>query len=308
MILFVLRRVAVFVPVMFAIITGTFFFVRMAPGGPFDAGDKFISEEVLRAIREHYNMNAPLWRQYLDFLGGLVRGDLGPSLAQPGFSVVDLIGMSFPVSLELGFYALVVALILGLAAGCIAALKPNSALDYAPMSLAMFGICIPNFVLGPLLVLIFALWLPWLPVSGWDSASDKVLPSITLGATYAAYVARLARGGMLEVLSQDFIRTARAKGVGEAAVVTRHALRGGLIPVMAFLGPASASMLTGSFVVEKIFDIPGLGSYFVNAALNRDYTMIMGTVLVYASLILVFNLAVDILQAWLDPRLRKAAP
>jgi oligopeptide transport system permease protein len=304
MIVFVLRRLAVFIPVLFVIVTGTFFFIRMAPGGPFDAGERAMSPQVLEALQEHFNMNAPLYVQYFDFLGDLARGDLGPTLSRPGYTVNEIIAWSFPVSLELGFYALLIALLIGMTAGVVAALKPNSMLDYAPMSLAMFGICIPNFVLGPVLVLVFALWVDWLPVAGWDRPSEKVLPAITLGATYAAYIARLSRGGMLEVLSQDFIRTARAKGLSETRVVLRHALRGGLRPVTSYLGPAAAAILTGSFVVEKIFDIPGLGSEFVNAALNRDYTMIMGTVLVYAVLILLFNLVVDVVQAWLDPRLR----
>jgi oligopeptide transport system permease protein len=304
MIRFFFKRLVVLIPVLFIIATGTFFFIRLAPGSPFDAGDRDISPEVLEALKEHFNLNAPLYRQYLDYMGGLLRGDLGPSIDQPGFTVNELIAKSFPVSIELGLYALIVALAMGLTAGILASLKPNSALDYAPMSLAMFGICIPNFVLGPVLVLIFALWIGVLPVAGWERASDKVLPAITLGATYAAYVARLSRGGMLEVMGQDFIRTARAKGLTESRVVLRHGLRGGLQPVVAYLGPASAALLTGSFVVEQIFEIPGLGSYFVKAANARDYTMIMGTVLVYATLILIFNLIVDMVQAWLDPRLR----
>jgi oligopeptide transport system permease protein len=212
--------------------------------------------------------------------------------------------LRFPVSLELGAYALAVALGIGLAAGIIASLKPNSMFDYAPMSLAMVGICVPSFMLGPLLVLIFSLWLGVLPVAGWDAPADKILPAITLGAAYAAYVARLTRGGMLEMLSQDFIRTARAKGLRESRVVLRHALRGGVQPVVSFLGPAAAGLLSGSFVVEMIFQVPGLGREFVQAAFNRDYTMIMGTVLFYAMLILVFNLVVDIALAWLDPRIQ----
>lgn len=305
MAIFILKRLAVSIPVLFIIATGTFFFIRLAPGGPFDAGDKAITPEALEAIKEHFNLNAPLHIQYLDFLGDALRGDLGPSLAQAPHRVTDLIGDSFPVSLELGFYALCVALVIGLCAGALSAIRPHTAFDHVPMGVAMFGICIPNFVLGPLLVLAFALWMEWLPVSGWDQPSDKILPAVTLGAVYAAYIARLFRSGMLEVLGQDFIRTARAKGLRESRVVLRHALRGGIQPVVAYLGPASANMLTGSFVVEEIFNIPGLGSYFVAAALNRDYTMIMGTVLVYATLILLFNLLVDIAQAWLDPRMRK---
>ena len=305
--MFILKRLAVSVPVLFIIVTGTFFFIRLAPGGPFDAGDKAMPPEALAAIKAHFNLDAPLHIQYFDFLKDLARGDLGPSLAQAPHRVDELIADSFPVSLELGLYALLIALTIGLGAGALAALKPNTKADHVPMGIALFGICIPNFVLGPLLVWVFALQLSWLPVSGWDEAADKVLPAITLGAVYAAYIARLTRSGMIEVLGQDFIRTARAKGLSESRVVLRHALRGGVQPVVAYLGPASANMLTGSFVVEAIFNVPGLGSYFVDAALNRDYTMIMGTVLVYASLIILFNLAVDVAQAWIDPRMRQRA-
>ena len=219
----------------------------------------------------------------------------------------EWISLRLPVSLELGAYGLVVALGIGLPAGIVAATRPNSLRDYAPMSFAMAGICLPNFVLGPLLVLVFSLWLGWMPVAGWDLPSEKILPSITLGAVYAAYVARLTRGGMLEVMGQDYIRTARAKGLGEVAVVLKHGLRGGVLPVVSYLGPATAGLLTGSFVVEKIFAVPGLGREFVEAAFNRDYTMIMGTVLVYATLVLFLNLAADVIHALLDPRVRVSA-
>jgi len=302
---FIFGRIFETVPVLFIIVTMTFFLVRLAPGGPFDA-ERNVSEDVKRQLNEQYNLNAPLWRQYTDYLGHLVRGDLGPSFKNSSRTVNEVIGAGFPISLELGFYALCIALVIGLAAGVSAALRPNTVRDYVPMTFAMAGICVPNFVLGPLLVLIFALWFHWLPVSGWDTASEKILPSITLGATYAAYIARLSRGGMLEILSQDFIRTARAKGLTEARVVLRHALRGGLQPVVSYLGPAAAGLLSGSFVVETIFQIPGLGRFFVQAAFNRDYTLIMGTVLFFATLILLFNLIVDVAQAWLDPRLRRA--
>lgn len=304
MIAYVLRRVLEFIPVLFIIVTAVFFLVRMAPGGPFDATERDVPPEVLRAIQAQYNLDAPLLVQYRDYLANLVRGDLGPSLQKPSRTVSEWIVYRFPKSLELGLYALGVALAIGLAAGITAALRPNSWRDYVPMSLAMAGICIPNFVLGPVLVLVFALWLGWLPVSGWDAPASKILPSITLGAAFAAYVARLARGGMFEVLSQDFIRTARAKGLSEARVILRHGLRGGLQPVVVFLGPATAGLLTGSFVVETVFQIPGLGREFVDAAFRRDYTMIMGVVLFYAVLILVLNLVVDIVVAWLDPRVR----
>lgn len=303
MLRFVLRRFLQFVPVLFVIVTLTFFLVRLAPGGPFDS-ERALSPEALAQLHRVYNLDAPLHQQYLDYLWGLLQGDLGPSMKKPERSVAEWIALCLPVSLELGVYALVVALLVGLTAGSMAALRPNTLSDYVPMSLAMAGICIPNFVLGPLLVLVFALQLEWLPVAGWRFPADKVLPSLTLGAIYAAYIARMTRGSLLGVLAQDFVRTARARGVSEAGVVLRHALRGALQPVIAFLGPAAAGLLTGSFVVERIFQVPGLGREFVDAAFHRDYTMVMGTVLLFALLIMVFNLGVDVVQAWLDPRLR----
>ena len=219
-------------------------------------------------------------------------------------TVNELIAGAFPVSLELGCYALAVAMTIGLVAGITASLRPNTATDYAPMSLAMLGICLPTFVLGPLLILVFGLALGWFNTSGWFFAADRVLPALTLGGYYTAYLARLSRGGMLEVLHQDFIRTARAKGASEWRVVFKHAIRGGLLPVISFLGPAMAGLLTGSLVVETIFQIPGLGRFFVMAAFNRDYTMVMGTVLFFAVLIIMLNLLVDIAQVWLNPKLR----
>ncbi len=235
---------------------------------------------------------------------GLLFGELGPSFKYIGWSVEDLIGRSFPVSLQLGLCALAIALAIGLPAGVIAALKKNSLFDYIPMSTAMLGICLPTFVMGPLLILIFSSGLGWFSPMGWYTWSDMVLPSLTLGLYYAAYVARLTRGGMLEILGQDFIRTARAKGASELRVILRHSLRGGLLPVVSFLGPAFAGLISGSFVIETIFSIPGLGKFFVTAAFNRDYTMVIGTVLFYAALIILMNLLVDIVQAWLNPRTR----
>lgn len=303
MIRFILKRLLTFIPVLLAIITLTFFMVRIAPGGPFD-DERRVPEETMRQLEAAYNLDAPLYRQYLDYVGGVLQGDLGPSFKKPSRTVREWIALRLPVSLELGAYGLIVALCVGLPAGVIAATRPNSLRDYAPMSLAMAGICLPNFVLGPLLVLVFSLWLEWTPVSGWDRPSEKILPALTLGAVYAAYIARLTRGGMLEVMGQDYIRTARAKGLGEVAVVLKHGLRGGVLPVVSYLGPATAGLLTGSFVVEKIFQVPGLGREFIEAAFNRDYTMIMGTVLVYATLVLVLNLAADVIHALLDPRAR----
>ena len=301
---FVAKRLLESIPVLWAIVTITFFLIRLAPGGPFDR-DKQMPEEVKKRIEAHYNMDVSLPQQYVDYLNGLIHGDLGPSFTS-AYTVNERIAGSFPVSLELGFYALCVALTIGLTAGIIASLRPNSWQDYTPMSLAMIGICVPSFVLGPLLLLIFGINLSWFPVSGWESASAKVLPSLTLGAMYAAYIARLSRGGMLEVLSNDFIRTARAKGLSETRVILRHALRGGITPVIAFLGPATAGLLSGSFVVETVFHIPGLGRLFVQGAFDRDYTLILGTVIIYATFILILNLLSDILLTWIDPRLRDA--
>ncbi|MGB0450023.1 MAG: ABC transporter permease, partial [Porticoccaceae bacterium] len=234
------------------------------------------------------------------------QGDFGPSFKYSGRTVNELIAAGLPVTAELGLYALLIALVIGVAAGVIAAIRPNTLQDYIPMSAAMLGICMPSFLLGPLLVLVFGIYLDWLPVSGWgDIPGDKILPSITLGAAYAAYIARLSRGGMLEILSQDYIRTARAKGLPEPLIIAKHALRGGLIPVVAFLGPAFAGLLGGSFVVETIYQIPGLGRFYVQAAFNRDYTMILGMTVFFATLIILFNLLSDMLAIWLNPKLRQ---
>lgn len=305
MLRYTLTRLLQAVPVLFVVITVTFFLVRQAPGGPFDA-EKPVIPAVKRALEAKYNLDQPVIQQYFNYLGDLVQGDMGPSFKYPGWAVHDLILSGLPVTAELAFYALLVALVIGLLAGTFAALKPNSAQDYIPMSLAMIGICMPTFLLGPLLVLIFGFGLHWLPVSGWgDLPGDKILPSITLGSAYAAYVARLTRGGMLEVMNQDYIRTARAKGLPERVVVIKHALRGGIIPTIAFLGPAFAGLLAGSFVVETIFQIPGLGRFYVQAAFNRDYTMILGTTIFLSTLIVVFNLIADLIATWLNPKLRQ---
>ena len=303
MLRFILRRLLETIPVLFIIATLTFFMMRLAPGGPFDT-EKATTPEIKKMLEAHYGFDKPLARQYLDYLGNLVRGDFGPSFKYANWSVNELIADAFPVSLELGCYALAVSMLIGLSAGGVASLRPNSASDYAPMSLAMLGICLPTFVLGPLLILLFGLTLGWFNTSGWFFPHDRVLPALTLAGYYTAYMARLSRGGMLEILHQDFIRTARAKGAGEWRVVFKHALRGGLLPVVPFLGPAVAGLLTGSLVVESIFQIPGLGRFFVMAAFNRDYTMVMGTVIFFATLIIALNLIVDIVQVWLNPKLR----
>ena len=303
MIRFAAVRLLQAIPVLFGVITITFILIHSAPGGPFSA-DKAVPPEVLIALEEKYDLNLPLWQQYFGYLEDLVSGDFGPSFKYPGRNVSELIASAFPTTAELALYSMIVAIVIGLFAGVIAAMRPNSVQDYAPMSLAMIGICMPSFLLGPLLVLIFGIYLEWLPISGWNSLpGDKILPAITLGTGYAAYIARLTRGGMLDILSQDYIRTARAKGLSEIVIVCKHGLRGGLIPVVAFLGPAFAGMLGGSFVVETIFNIPGLGRFYVQAAFNRDYTMILGTTIFFAALIVSFNLISDILAMWMNPKL-----
>jgi oligopeptide transport system permease protein len=286
------------------VVTATFFIVHAAPGGPFSA-DKAVPPEVIEALEAQYKLDQPVWRQYISYLGDILSGDFGPSFKYPGRSVNELIMAGIPITAELAFYAMLVALGIGILSGVGAAMRPNTLQDYAPMTLAMIGICMPSFLLGPLLVLVFGIELEMVPVSGWgDIPGDKILPSITLGTGYAAYIARLSRGGMLEILSQDFIRTARAKGLSESTVIIKHALKGGLIPVIAFLGPAFAGLLAGSFVVETIFQIPGIGRFYVQAAFNRDYTLILGMTIFLSTLIIIFNLISDLISIWLNPKLR----
>lgn len=300
---FIARRLLQTIPVLLVIITATFFMVRFVPGGPFTS-EKALPPEILKNIEAHYGLDQPLWRQYVNYLGQVARGDLGPSFKYTNRSVNEIIGQTLPVSLELGGWALLVALAVGLPLGVLAAVRRNSWLDYACSVIGMIGICVPVYVGGPLFALLFGVYLQWVNVSGWYEGIDRVLPALTLGLAYAAYIMRMTRGGMLEVLGQDYIRTARAKGASEARIVLRHALRGGLLPVVAFLGPAVAGILTGSFVIETVFQIPGLGRQFVISAFSRDYTLILGTVILYATLIVVCNLIVDIAQVWLNPKLK----
>lgn len=305
MLRFTISRLLQAIPVLFLVATVTFFMIRSAPGGPFDA-ERAVPPEVLKHLNERYHLDDPLWKQYFDYMGNLLKGDFGPSFKYPTHTVNDLIIAGFPATLELSLYAILFALLIGLPAGIIAALKRNTLQDYLPMSVAMIGICMPTFVLGPILLLVFGIWLEWLPVAGWGQiAGDKILPSITLGSVYAAYIARISRGGMLEILSQDYIRTARAKGLSHGRIILVHALRGGITPVVSFLGPAIAGLLAGSFVVESIFQIPGLGRFYVMAAFNRDYTMILGLTIFFAFLIILFNLIADILLVWLNPKVRQ---
>lgn len=300
---YVLRRLAGFLPVLFVIVSVSFFLMRLAPGGPFDQ-ERALPEQVRANIEARYHLDEPLWRQYVRYLGNVARADLGPSFRYPDRSVNELLTLGFPVSLTLGLCALAIALTLGGTVGVLAALQRNGLVDYLTMSFTLCGVSVPNFVLGPILMLIFALNLGWLPVAGWGTWRHLIMPSVTLGTFYAAYVARLTRAGMLEIIGQDFIRTARGKGLREATVVVRHALPGAILPVVTYLGPASAAVLTGSVVVETIFSIPGIGRYFVGSALNRDYTMVLGTVVFYSALLLLFNLIVDVLYAYLDPRVQ----
>lgn len=303
MLRFVLRRLLQTIPVIFFIITATFFMVRFVPGGPFTA-EKAIPPEILKNLEAHYGLDQPLWRQYLTYLGKLAHGDLGPSFKYTNRTVNEIIADKLPVSLELGAWALLIALALGLPLGVLAAVRRNTWLDYACSVVGMVGICVPVYVGGPLLALLFGIYLHVFNVSGWYEWSDRVLPAVTLGLGYAAYIMRMTRGGMLEVLGQDYIRTARAKGATETRIVLHHALRGGLQPVVTFLGPATAGILTGSFAIETVFQIPGLGREFVNSAFNRDYTLVLGTVILYAGLLVTMNLVIDVVQVWLNPKLK----
>lgn len=302
MLKFILKRVAQSIVALFVIITITFFMVRFAPGDPFSAERK-MPEHIKQNLMEHYGLNDPLAIQYVNYLGNLVQGDLGPSFTETR-SVNQILAASFPVSLELGSWALLIALGIGLPVGITASVFKNSMADYIPMSIAMIGICLPTFVLGPILALVFGVWLGWFNVSGWFMPADRVLPALTIGLVYAAVIARITRGGMLEVLSQDFVRTAKAKGVPFPRIVFFHTLKGGLLPVISFLGPALAGIISGSFVVETVFQIPGMGRQFVQSAFNRDYTLVLGTVILFAVLITIANLLVDIVQVIINPRLR----
>ncbi|MBI5836538.1 MAG: ABC transporter permease [Candidatus Eisenbacteria bacterium] len=305
MIRFAARRLLLMVPTLWVIATLTFFMLRLAPGGPFLA-ERDIPKKAREAMSRRYGLDQPLGAQYLRFLGNAARLDLGPSYRRPALQVREILFQAFPVSLELGGLALGWALLTGGALGVLAAHRRNSWLDYLATSTSLLGVSIPNFVLGPLLVLVFSLRLYWFPPALWSGWDHKVLPVLTLSAVYTAYIARLTRAGMVETLGQDFVRTARAKGLSESRVVLAHALRPGLLPVVSYLGPATAGVVTGSVAVESIFAVPGLGRQLYTAAINRDYTVVLGAVLFYAALLLVLNLVVDLLYARLDPRVEEA--
>jgi len=305
MLRYVLRRLATAIPTLFLIVTLSFFLMRVAPGGPFNQ-ERGLNPVIMANLERVYHLNEPLWKQYLLYLGNLLRGDFGPSYNLPDFTVAELFARGLPISIQLGASALTLALVVGTLMGVAAALRQNEPTDYAVVATATAGSTIPTFVIAPLLQLFFGLTLFWLPVGGWGDGAfpNKVMPVLTLALPQIAIVARLMRGSMIEALHSHHIRTARALGLPEFIVVFKHALRGALLPVVSYAGPAAAALLTGSIVVEQIFAIPGVGRYFVEAALNRDYTLVMGAVVVIAVFIVVFNLLVDIVYALIDPRVR----
>ena len=305
MVRYTLRRLASAVPTVFIIVTLTFFMIRLAPGGPFDL-ERPLDPLIMENLKRAYNLDGSLWSQYLTYMGNLARGDLGPSFTKRDFTVNDLFAAGLPVSILLGSLAIGLAVLIGTALGAVAALRQNSWLDTGIVALATFGITTPNFVVAPLLSLFFGVVLRWLPAGGWSPSDPSywVLPVVTLALPQVAVIARLVRGATIEALRSDHVRTARAYGLPARTVVVRHALRAAMLPAVSYLGPTAAGLLTGSVVVETIFGLPGIGRYFVQGALGRDYTLVMGTVVVIALFILAFNLIVDLLYTVLDPRVR----
>jgi oligopeptide transport system permease protein len=305
MVRYFLTRLATAIPTLFVIVTITFFGMRAAPGGPFDEEQR-LPTEILSNLQKAYGLDQPVWRQYLRYLDSLAHGDFGPSFKYKDFTVTELIVQGFPVTSKLGATAILLALLLGIPIGVLAALHQNSVLDHAAISLAVLGVAIPSFVVLPALALLFGIQLHWLPVAGWEPGSVRylILPVVALALPPLAYIARLTRASMLEVLHAPFIRTARGKGLPLHAVILRHALRPALIPVAGFLVPAAAAIMSGSLVVESIAGLPGIGRYLVQGAVNRDYTLVLGMVIVYSALLIGMGLLVDIVYAWLDPRVR----
>ena len=305
MLRYTVRRLLGAVPTLLILIALAFFMIRAAPGGPFDA-ERALLPEIEANLRAAYHLDEPLYQQFFRYLGGLLRGDFGPSFQYRDYSVTELIQAGFPVSLRIGGSAMIRALLIGVLAGSIAALRQNTRTDYTVMSVSMTGISIPNFVMAPMLILVFAVYLGWLPAGGLGDGSPRnlVLPVIALALPQIAYISRLTRGSMIEVLRSNFIRTARAQGLPASKILFRHALKPALLPVVSYLGPATAAVITGSVVIEQIFSVPGLGRFFVQGALNRDYTLVMGVVVFYGVLIVGFNILVDLAYAWLDPKVK----
>ena len=297
-------RVLGLLPTLLILITIAFFMIRMAPGGPFDS-ERVIPAEIETNLNAKYHLDESLPQQYMRYMGQIAVLDFGPSFQYKDWTVNELIAQAYPVSLTIGALAMLLAFVFGTMLGITAALRQNTRVDYSLMGVAMLGISVPNFVIAPVLILLVAVYAGWLPAGGWDwSVANMVLPVITLALPVTAYIARLTRGSMIEVLHSDFIRTARAKGLPESVIIRRHALRPALLPVISFMGPATAGVISGSVVIERIFSIPGLGSYFVQGALNRDYTLLMGVVIFYGVLIILLNFAVDLIYAWLNPKIR----
>lgn len=303
MLRYIIRRLMGAIPTLFIIITISFFLMRLAPGGPFSR-ERSLPPEIEANLNKVYHLDDPLWLQFFSYLGDLLQGDFGPSFKYKDFSVGELIGGGFPTSLTLGGIAILLALAIGICAGTYAALRQNSRFDYGTMGFAMVGIAVPNFVVAPLLTLFISLKLGLLPVGGWGNFKHMILPIVALALPQIAAIARLTRGSMIEVLRSNFVRTARSKGLPEQITVARHALKAAMLPVVSYLGPAVAGIITGSVVIEQIFGIPGIGRYFVQAALNRDYTLVMGVTIFYGSLIILLNLAADIIYGFLDPKIR----
>jgi oligopeptide transport system permease protein len=305
MLAYAIRRLAGALPTLLVIVTAAFFLMRVAPGGPFD-DEQALAPEVTANLEAAYGLDQPVLIQYRNYLGGLLRGDLGPSFRYKDYKVSELIAQGLPVTAGLGAAALVLAVVFGVVLGMLAARHRNRAADHLVMGSALAGIAIPNFVLAPLFALVFGVLLGWLPAGGWESGelSYAVLPVVTLALPFIAYIARLTRGSLLEALQSPHIRTARAKGLRESRILWRHAFKPAILPVVSFLGPATAALLTGSLVVEQVFGLPGVGRYFVQGAINRDYTLVMGMVVFYAVLIVLLNLLVDLVYGWLDPRIR----
>jgi len=305
MLIYILKRIIGAIPTLFVLITIAFFLIRVAPGGPFDS-EKDLPPEIQKNIEAKYHLDESLYQQYFRYLRNIVQGDFGPSFQYKDHTVTELIVQGFPVSLTIGGFALLFALIVGVTLGTVAAVRQNSWVDYTLMSTAMTGISIPNFVIAPLLILFFAVNRDWFPAGGWGEGHWKylVLPVLALSLRYIAYIARLMRGSMIEILQSDYIRTAKAKGLSMTQTVLKHALKPAMMPIVSYLGPAAAGILTGSVVIEKIFGVPGLGRYFVQGALNRDYTLVMGVIIFIGVMIVLFNLIVDILYAYLDPKIR----
>jgi len=304
MLRYFLRRLLIAIPTLLALITISFFMIRAAPGGPWD-GNRKATPEVMANLNKAYHLDEPLPEQYGRYLWSIMHLDFGPSFKYRDYTVSELIFLGFPISLDIGLWAIFVAATVGISLGTVAALRQNSAIDYAVMTVGMVGVAVPSFVTSPLLQLLFALTLHWLPVAGWDGGwQHKILPIFALSLPPIAAISRLTRGSMVESLRSNHVRTARAKGLGIRLTVLRHALLGGLLPTLAYLGPATAGIVTGSVVIEKIFSIPGIGRYFVEAASNRDYTLVMGTVIFYGVLIILANLFVDLAYSLLDPKVR----